>query len=97
MGIPYYQSFDYYTVLVSLLTNPAFYYTFFATDTLQQIFWDPVFGTAGPSMMAKIKDHVMAGTGSSINDALTMLKHTKLKCGAVPQVISKLQAYHSSN
>lgn len=42
MGIPFYRSFDYYTVLVSLLTIPAFYYTFFASDNLRKIFWDPI-------------------------------------------------------
>src|SRR5205085_7919425 len=41
-GVPFYRSFDYYTVLVSILTIPVFHYMFFATERLLQTFWDPV-------------------------------------------------------
>lgn len=42
MGIPFYQSFDYYTILVSTLMIPSFYYMFFASEKLRKIFWDPI-------------------------------------------------------
>lgn len=95
MGVPFYHSFDYYTVLVSILTNPAFYYPFFATNYLRKIFWDPVWKYDGPAVMDKIKMHVDAGTGASINDALDILKGVSLRCNAVHAVIQQLQIHHA--
>jgi hypothetical protein len=98
MGVPFYQSFDYYTILVSMLTNSAFYYPFFATDNLRKIFWDPIWKDSedGLMMMNKIKTYVEKGTGSSINDALDMLKGVKLRCSAVHAVIKQLQIHYNS-
>lgn len=94
MGIPFYHSFDYYTVIVSILTHPAFYYPFFATDYLRKIFWDPIWKYDGPTVMEKIKVHVDNGTGSSINDALDILKGVSLRCNAVQTVIQQLQMHY---
>lgn len=92
MGIPFYHSFDYYTVLVSMLTNPAFYYMFFATDTLRRIFWDPIWDQPSDSneSMRRIRGYLLEGKGHSINDAINILRGLKLKCSAVHQVIKQL-------
>jgi hypothetical protein len=92
MGIPFYHSFDYYTVLVSMLTNPAFYYMFFATDILRRIFWDPIWGSnAGTKAMKRIRGYVIEGKGQSINDAINILRGLRLKCSALALVIKQLQ------
>lgn len=106
MGIPFYHSFDYYTVLVSMLTNPSFYYMFFATETLRSIFWDPIwdpkiredstlFGvqtstTDSNEAMRRIRSYILEGKGRSINDAINILRGLRLKCSAVNQVIKQL-------
>ena len=58
MGVPFYYSFDYYTVLVSMLTNPSFFYPFFGSPTLLKIFWDPIWKEGdGNIILEKIKYH----------------------------------------
>lgn len=106
MGIPFYYSFDYYTVLVSILTNPAFYYMFFATEKLRTIFWDPIwdptiytdnniFGsqnhtTDSEEAMKRIRRYAMEKKGQSIADAINILRGLKLKCSAINLVLKQI-------
>ena len=97
MGVPFYHSFDYYTVLVSILTDPAFYYMFFSTDTLRQIFWDPIWETpshyqSGDSheAMRRIRGYLLEGKGQSIKDAINILRGLRLNCSAIQLVIKQL-------
>ncbi|CAH6420180.1 Hypothetical protein HVR_LOCUS1117 [uncultured virus] len=90
MGIPYYQSFDYYTVLVSILTNPAFYYIFFATDILRKVFWDPIWKDDSSEALKRIHQYIVDGGGRSVNDALNILRGLKLRCNAVHLVMKNL-------
>jgi len=41
--VPYFESFDYYTMLISILGIPEFFYTFFSSQLLKCMFWDSVF------------------------------------------------------
>jgi len=97
MGIPFYKSFDLYTVLVSMLTHPAFFYMFFSNTTLKQIFWDSIWYNSYESEEAinRIRQHVVKGTGRSINDAISILLGLKLKCKAVNIVLGKTLTYQS--
>lgn len=90
MGIPFYHSFDYYTVLVSILTNSSYYYMFFATDYLRKIFWDPIWDGNEEEARNRIRKYILTTKGNSINDALDILKGMKLKCTAVQEVINML-------
>ena len=92
MGIPFYRSFDYYTVLVSMLTRPAFYYMFFSTESLRKTFWDPIWINSAESdeVLSRIHQYVMEGKGERLADAITIVKGIKLKCGAVNLVINNL-------
>jgi hypothetical protein len=96
MGIPFYRSFDYYTVLVSMLTHPAFYYMFFANGKLRSVFWDPIWVNdsllnEGEEVMKRIHQYVIESKGQRISDAITMLKGLRLKCGAIRLVIKQLK------
>jgi len=91
MGIPYYHSFDYYTVLVSLLTNPGYYYTFFSSERLLKTFWYPVWLNTDESVQNAIYKYVLKNKGRSINDALDILHGTVMKCNAVENVIAAMQ------
>ncbi len=92
MGIPYYQSFDYYTFLVSFLTIAEVYYTFFSSSELMDIFWYPVFTQSSNVMVREnIYRHVLNGTGARYPDTIAMLKSTPLKCDAMELVIAALQ------
>lgn len=92
MGVPFYRSFDYYTVLVSLLTDPAFYYMFFSNEKLRNIFWDPIWADSYDSdeVIRRIRQLVIEGKGKSITEAIAILKGLRLKCGAVNLVMSKI-------
>ena len=93
MGLPFYRSFDYYTILVSMLTHSAFYYMFFATDSLRQTFWDPVWMSTedAEEALKRIRQHVMEGTGQRISDAITMLRGLKLKCNVIGVIMDSLK------
>ena len=96
MGLPFYHSFDYYTVLVSMLTNPSFYYMFFSNNLLRELFWDPIWDPQSNDStiaMEKIHHYVIENKGKSINDAINILRGLKLKCSAVTDIISILQNY----
>lgn len=93
MGIPFYRSFDYYTVLVSTLTNPAFFYMFFSDDKLRRIFWNPIWidNVDANEALSRIRQYVLLGTGQRLRDTINILRGLKLKCRAVNLVIKKLQ------
>jgi hypothetical protein len=91
MGIPFYQSFDYYTIIVSILTNPAFYYIFFSTPSLITKFWAPLwYDEDGDIVKEKIYQYMLANKGQSIEDTITILKYLNLKCNVVNYMISRL-------
>lgn len=91
MGIPFYRSFDYYTVLVSMLTHPAFYYTFFSNPILRSVFWDPIWKDDNIEVVNRIHHYVLERTGRSINDAIAILKGMRLKCDAVTLVMKRIR------
>ena len=93
MGIPFYMSMDYYTILVSLLTRPAYFYTFFSSEKLLSTFWQPVWNPneSSQDLIDMIYNYVLDNSGRSINDALNMLKGRSLRCDAVTAVMKKLQ------
>lgn len=92
-GVPYFRSFDYYTMIVSTLTIPEFYYSFFATESLRKVFWDPIWIDleTNKEVINRIKQYVLLGIGRSFNDSLNILKGIRLRCGAVSAVIDRIQ------
>lgn len=92
MGIPFYKSFDYYTVLLSMLTRPYFYYTFFSTDYLRNTFWDPIWKDTEEAnqVLTRLKSNLGLEVGKSLVTPLTILRGISLKCAAVNIVMSKL-------
>jgi len=92
MGIPFYCSYDYYTVLVSFLTNPAIYYSFFSDARLLNTFWFPLLNAEDSSkVFNRIGAHVKEGNGKTIGEAIKVLDGIKLKCSAISDVMKKLQ------
>lgn len=88
MGIPYYQSFDYYIILVSLLSNRQFYYSFFSSSKLKRIFWDNVlFPHDRDTLNLRVFEMMSEGRGESIRDAMGALNGLKLRCDAVDVLI----------
>lgn len=92
MGIPFYHSFDYYTVLVSTLTIPHFYYMFFSDNNLINIFWTDIWKDNDDSIeaMNRIHQFVLEKKGQNMSDAINILKGLKLKCDAIKLVIKNL-------
>jgi len=92
MGIPYYYSFDYYTLLVSILTNPVFFYMFFSTESLRRTFWDPVWKDDGDEAIKRIYQYILNKKSDGINDAINILRGLKMRCNAVQLVIDEILA-----
>jgi hypothetical protein len=80
---PYYQSFDFYTLLVSLLSIQEYHNIFFAdhrlVDMWNELFIEPII----------IKSRLLRET-RSINDAISILSGVKLRCDAIDLVIYHL-------
>jgi hypothetical protein len=95
MGVPFYKSFDFYTVLVSMLTLPAFYYMFFSDNKLKSIFWDPIWYDVNEASEAnhRIRQHMIENKGRSISDAIIILRGLKLKCNALNIVLGKILSF----
>lgn len=98
MGLPFYRSFDYYTVLCSILTIPAFYFSFFGSPELIRTFWTPLWlGDEGSKALERIRFYVNAGTGRSIVDALAILRGHQLKCNGLELVLREIRADQNSS
>lgn len=93
MGIPYYRSFDYYTWIISMLLSPPIYYSFFVTDSLYNIFWDPIWDPEiEPIIRHKLYNFILQGSPNTMDTILDILRDLPLKCDAVDLILDKLIA-----
>jgi len=93
MGIPFYRSFDFYTVLVSILMHPAFYYMFFSNENLRSIFWNPIWfnDEENIEIFKRIQQLVHEKKGNKLRDAINVLRGIRLKCDAINLVMLKIK------
>lgn len=104
MGVPYYKYFDYYTFIISFLSNPSIYYTFFSSEKLTKIFWDPLWNknmysnsqgvfcdNASTICMSRIRNYVIQNKGKSIKDALNILDGLYLKLDPLSLILSNIK------
>lgn len=89
MGLPFYLSFDTYTFLMSLLSIPQYYYSFFSTPELVKKVWDPLwFGDDGRHIQDKLR--LAVEKGRSDLPILDLLRGLRLRCDATQRLVMSL-------
>ena len=92
MGIPFYSSFDLYTVLVSLLMIPEIYYTVFTDKDLKALFYDTMWFTEDISpVFQDITAAVQGRKPNDYNTVISILRPRKLKCNLLNDMITVLR------
>lgn len=89
-GIPYYKSFDFYTIILSLLTDEKFNVPFFSSRSLRKRYWDPLWTDRSDVDDVELALNSYLGTDTGINEPIDMLKGKLLKCNVVSEIISTL-------
>ena len=91
MGIPFYRSFDFYTFIVSLLTLPEYYYSFFSTnmEEVRDIFWMRIWldQTDRVKVERRVNKAMRSGRRTSYEDVIKILKGRKLLCGVLDDIV----------
>lgn len=90
-GVPYYFSFDTYTLIISLLLIPGFFYPIMTNEQLRKIFWDVLwfpddYSTAYRRIYAALNDKV----NPSYDTILSIIRDLKLKCRAHESIMTLL-------
>jgi len=90
MGIPYYSSFDAYTLLISIMIIPEFFYTIFSDTNLENLFNTLFFREDRSTVYAGIYQAVMGKRPNNYDTVLTILRGKKLKCNMLTDVLKLL-------
>lgn len=94
MGIPFYGSFDLYTVLISLLIMPEIYYTVFTDSKLKNIFFDTMWFIEDISPVFKAITNAMENKKpNSYDTVISILRGRKLKCNLLNDLLRVLQQF----
>lgn len=96
MGIPYYFSFDLYTVLISILLYPNVYFGFFNDAWMQKHVWSIMFDLVdGNTVKNRIYDRMMflldQKQKQSYTDSVNILRNIRLKCNLVSLLYEQMK------
>ena len=92
-GIPFYQTFDTYTFMVSMYLIPEVFYAVFTNEELKALFWDPLwFPNDSSNVYDMIINHIENKKTNSISSIIDILKNVKLKCDITSQFIVLFEA-----
>lgn len=83
MGVPFYFSFDTYTVLVSLLLIPEIFYPIMSTDSLRKSLWENLwFPDEISEAWKRLYSAMSSRKPNSYDTIIDIIKGLKLKCRA---------------
>lgn len=80
MGIPFYLSFDIYTIFISIFCEPTVYYKVFLQRKLKSAFWDPLWVDTKDMILMESRLEKMIHEEVDYNKIMGSLKGIKLKC-----------------
>ena len=89
--LPYYRSFDYYCLMISLLSLPGYYYPFFSTPDLISTFWDPMWISSQDALSAQTDIYDVMASGQEVDTPviLALLKNKRLRCSVLEIIVGK--------
>jgi hypothetical protein len=89
MGIPFYQTFDTYSFIISLLLIPEVFRMVFTTPDIQAIFWNELwFSDETSKMYNRVRKAIQNGAATGMATVLDILKDVKLKCNITTKLIN---------
>jgi len=89
-GYPFYRSIDLYTMIVSMMLIPAFYYSVMTQPQLRSVLWDSLwFQDELDSITREV--HRKKGISASYRTVVPLLLGRKLKCNAVDDYFELLK------
>ena len=92
MGIPYFNSWDTYTLLLSLLSYREIFFAVFAEEQLRQVFFFDFFFIEDVSRVYKgISNAAIKDKPLSMNDIIGLLRGARLKCNATDTLFERLK------
>ena len=88
-GHPYYRSFDYYTFMLSILSIPAYYFSFFSSADAISKFWIPMWlsDTESAEMQKIIHDRAVSVSRLGMNSIIEILKDKRLMCDVIDIIV----------
>lgn len=93
---PYYRYFDYYMFMVTFLSIPEIYYSFFGTASLTKKFWQSMWISKADadSVQLELRKYALATIQSSNKkmsayDAIDLLRNRRLRCSIVDYILAK--------
>lgn len=94
MGVPFYQTFDTYTFIVSYLLIPQVFYAVFTDPKLKGIIWDPLWAPDESSKAySLIMKELRNKDSMSIKTPLNILRKLRLKCDITNNLVEQSLIY----
>lgn len=91
LEVPYYRSFDYYTLILSCLSLEYFFIKVFSNFLLKSIIFDPLFDEDQSSQVyIAIRAAAIRGKPLSYDEIIEILKPLNLRCDAIDLVRGRL-------
>lgn len=92
MGIPYYKTIDYYTIMISILLDPVRYKLFFSNKDNVDTFWVPMWKNErdGIKMYTTIGRNIGTIEPDDMNGIFDILRGFDLSCDALDRVMEGL-------
>lgn len=92
IGLPFYSSFDVYTLFLSIFLIPQFHYSVFDSNTnLKKLLWDPLwFPVDREVMYNRVVSLMNRGSSILFDDIVTILRNIRLKCNVTDDLIVAL-------
>lgn len=94
MGIPFYMSYDLYTIIVGVLMIEKFYYQITETPELKKVFWDTLWVDQDDEQKLQekiLKYHNSDNIYVSYIRIIDFLDNIKLKCDLFKDIISAMK------
>lgn len=100
MGLPFYQSYDFYTLVIGLMMIPSYHHIILGTDYLRQLIWDPLWLSEKEAngvlvRVQKKMDKRVDRSKLSFGDAVSILKGVRLRCDVITHVIRLITVSYS--
>lgn len=91
LDVPYYHSFDYYTLIISCLSIEFFFRKVMDNYVLKSVIFDPLFLPEEQSSVFKdLTEHLKKNRRMTWEEIIALLKKYKLRCNAITDTYNRL-------
>lgn len=92
-GYPFYSSIDLYTMVVSMMLSPSFYYPVMTDPSLRSKLWDSLwFSDELDKITKSIHNAMLSGSRTSYRAVIPLLLDRKLRCNILSTYLENLKS-----